>query len=144
VDIVPSQASTGCLSMAANSTISLAAMMHRCFSPDDRVSTTRLRTIPAVWSCRRLESVNLEGLDKRVHAKTTDTDTLELRLSPDLGWIAFKDHQQYYVIPYRESGKCIDGFGPDGRSTGRAAERPLAEIRSPGLLIPQCCKVSRT
>jgi Tol biopolymer transport system component len=51
-----------------------------------------------------LESVNLAGADKRVHAKTRDADTSEIRISPDLKWIAFRDHQQYWVTAYRETG----------------------------------------
>jgi len=54
-----------------------------------------------------LESVNLEGGDKRVHATTRDADTSELRLSPDLRWLAFRDHQQYYVARYQEMGTPI-------------------------------------
>jgi len=77
------------------------------FSPDDSRIYYTVTDYSGGLVLQRLESVNLEGLDKRVHAKTTDTDTLELRLSPDLGWIAFKDHQQYYVIPYRESGSAL-------------------------------------
>lgn len=51
-----------------------------------------------------LESVNLAGADKRVHAKTRDADTSEIRISPDLKWIAFRDHQQYWITVYRETG----------------------------------------
>ncbi|HEY0681059.1 MAG TPA: amidohydrolase family protein [Steroidobacter sp.] len=51
-----------------------------------------------------LESVNLDGFDKRIHAKTLDADTSEPRVSPDLKWIAFRHRQQYYVTRYRETG----------------------------------------
>ena len=51
-----------------------------------------------------LYSVNLEGLDRHEHAHTLDADTLELRLSPDARWLAFRERQQYYVIPYYETG----------------------------------------
>ena len=51
-----------------------------------------------------LLSVNLEGLDRREHVRTPDADTNELRVSPDLRWIAFRDRQQYYVTRYRETG----------------------------------------
>jgi Tol biopolymer transport system component len=54
-----------------------------------------------------LESVNLEGLDKRAHAGTLDADTSELRMSPDLRWIAFRDRQQYYVTRHRETGETV-------------------------------------
>jgi Tol biopolymer transport system component len=51
-----------------------------------------------------LESVNLDGFDQRVHAKTLDADTSEPRVSPDLKWIAFRHRQQYYVTRHRETG----------------------------------------
>jgi Tol biopolymer transport system component len=54
-----------------------------------------------------LVSTDLEGRDRRVHAKTRDADTSELRISPDLRWIAFRDRQQYYVARYRETGAPV-------------------------------------
>lgn len=69
-----------------------------------------------------LRSVNLEGLDKRDHAHTLDADTLELRISPDLRWIAFRERQQYYVVPYREGAAPLTisarkGTTPVGKLT---------------------------
>lgn len=54
-----------------------------------------------------LRSVTLDGLDKHEHARTQSADTSELRISPDLQWIAFKEMQQYYVLPYREMGNSL-------------------------------------
>ncbi len=51
-----------------------------------------------------LVSVTLVGLDKREHGHTLNADTLELRISPDLRWIAFRETQQYYVMPFSEIG----------------------------------------
>jgi Tol biopolymer transport system component len=51
-----------------------------------------------------LRSVTLDGLDRREHLRTPDVDTSELRISPDLQWIAFRDRRQYYVTPYNEIG----------------------------------------
>lgn len=51
-----------------------------------------------------LRSANLDGFDKRDHARTPDADTLDLKASPDLRWIAFRERQQYYVLPYLETG----------------------------------------
>ncbi|MBL8265770.1 amidohydrolase family protein, partial [Steroidobacter sp.] len=65
-----------------------------------------------------LESVNLQGFDQRVHAKTLDADTSEPRISPDLQWVAFRHRQQYYVTRYRETGVPVtltpehDGANP--------------------------------
>ncbi len=54
----------------------------------------------------KLESSNLDGFDVRQHA--FGTDVLELTLSPDLAWLAFSYHKQYYVIPYRETGVPLE------------------------------------
>jgi len=54
-----------------------------------------------------LRSVTLDGLDKRDHAYSLDADTSELRASPDLHWIAFRERQQYYVLPYVETGSPL-------------------------------------
>ncbi|HEY5759661.1 MAG TPA: amidohydrolase family protein [Steroidobacter sp.] len=51
-----------------------------------------------------LVSVTLDGLDKREHGHTPNADTLELRISPDLRWIAFRETQQYFVMPFSEIG----------------------------------------
>jgi Tol biopolymer transport system component len=51
-----------------------------------------------------LVSVTLDGLDKREHAHTLNADASELRVSPDLRWIAFRETQQYYVMPFHEIG----------------------------------------
>lgn len=74
------------------------------FSPDgSRIYCTVFERGPR-GPFHRLQSVTLEGHDRRVHAETADADTRELRVSPDLNWIAFKERQQYFVLPYRETG----------------------------------------
>ena len=74
------------------------------FSPDGR----RIYYLRADYSdgglVTRLESVNLDGFDRREHARAVGNDRPEVRVSPDLRWIAFKEYQQYYVTPYRETG----------------------------------------
>ena len=80
---------------------------------------------------RRLESVNLQGFDKRTHAKTVDADTSEIVLSPDTRWIAFRDRQQYYVTRYHESSlPIVLGTGRDSASP----VRKLSEIGGYGLV----------
>jgi Tol biopolymer transport system component len=74
------------------------------FSPDGRRIYFSLDDYVDHETVTTLQSVDLNGFDTRVHAKTRDADTSELRLSPDLRWIAFRDRQQYYVARYREAG----------------------------------------
>jgi Tol biopolymer transport system component len=77
------------------------------FSPDgSRIWFTR-ESYVADDLVTTLESVDLNGQDRRVHAQTRDADTSELRLSPDLRWLAFRDRQQYYVTPFRLTGSPI-------------------------------------
>src|SRR4029077_9714324 len=56
----------------------------------------------------RVQSVNLDGFDRRIHAAAHGADILELKVSPDLAHVAFRDRQQYYVVPYRESGAPLE------------------------------------
>lgn len=74
------------------------------FSPDGQriyyVETARVKG----EMIHSLVSVTLDGLDKREHAHTLNADTLELRVSPDLRWLAFRETQQYYVMPFNEIG----------------------------------------
>jgi Tol biopolymer transport system component len=74
------------------------------FSPDGRriyyIETDNSGDSPADV----LRSVTLDGLDKREHARAPDADTSGLLASPDLRWIAFRERQQFYVLPYRETG----------------------------------------
>jgi hypothetical protein len=77
------------------------------FSPDGRRIYYTVSESSGGTEVSRLESVTLEGFDKRVHARTEDADTQELRLSPDLRWVAFRDRQRYYVMSYRETGSPL-------------------------------------
>lgn len=84
------------------------------FSPDGlRLYYTEISAdsgnphFPDQQSATRLVSTDLQGLDRRTHALGTGTDVLEFKISPDMRWIAFKDRQQYYVLPYRETGSPL-------------------------------------
>ena len=52
-----------------------------------------------------LESVNLAVHDGRKHMAGPDVS--RLHLSPDMRWLVFKQHQQYYATPYRETGRPL-------------------------------------
>ncbi|WP_300379098.1 amidohydrolase family protein [Henriciella sp.] len=47
-----------------------------------------------------LESVALDGQDHKTHLRTQSSDTNELKLSPDLKWIAYRHYQHYYAAPF--------------------------------------------
>ncbi|WP_235399095.1 LpqB family beta-propeller domain-containing protein [Sphingomonas sp. SRS2] len=72
-----------------------------------------------------LESIDLNGRHKRTHVRTPDADTSELRISPDLQWIAFRDRQQYYVARYRDSGAPM-------MLTAATTETPVVRISEIG------------
>ena len=77
------------------------------FSPDGlRIYYTKV-DYSGDSTVHRLESVTLDGLDRRIHAQTPDADTLDLTISPDLKSIAFRELQQYFVMPYRETGATL-------------------------------------
>jgi Tol biopolymer transport system component len=77
------------------------------FSPDGRRIYYSVERYVDHETVTSLESVALDGQGRRVHAITRDADTSELRLSPDLRWLAFRDRQQYYVARYRETGTPV-------------------------------------
>lgn len=47
-----------------------------------------------------LESVAIDGTGHQVHLRTQDSDTSELKLSPDMNWIAYRHYQNYHVAPF--------------------------------------------
>ena len=47
-----------------------------------------------------LESIAFAGGDHRIHLRTQDSDTSELKLSPDLKWIAYRHYQTYHIAPF--------------------------------------------
>lgn len=68
-----------------------------------------------------LESVGFDDGSHVVHLRTQDSDTSELKLSPDLKWIAYRHYQNYYVAPFQSNegegildapkGKKVDAAG---------------------------------
>jgi imidazolonepropionase-like amidohydrolase len=68
---------------------------------------------------RVLESMALDGADKRVHF--TSTAATEMRVSPDDRWVAFRERYNVFVTPFSRSGKSID-LGP------KASAVPVARV----------------
>ncbi|MFO1400009.1 MAG: hypothetical protein U1F30_02155 [Steroidobacteraceae bacterium] len=56
-----------------------------------------------------------------MHAQARDADTLELKISPDLAWIAFRERQQYFLMPYRDTGRPL-AVAASGTRAGAAAQ----------------------
>ena len=55
----------------------------------------------------RLLSITTDGYDEHEHARATGADRSQLRLSPDGRWLAFMEKQQFYLLPYRETGDSL-------------------------------------
>lgn len=55
-----------------------------------------------------LSSVNPDGFEPRDHALATGADRYELSLSPDGNWLTFKEYQQYFLMPYVETGNVLE------------------------------------
>ncbi|MBL8266983.1 amidohydrolase family protein [Steroidobacter sp.] len=54
-----------------------------------------------------LNSIGVDGQDTREHAYAETADTGDFMLSPDGQWLAFKEFNQLYVMPYKESDKSF-------------------------------------
>ncbi|MBL8270823.1 hypothetical protein, partial [Steroidobacter sp.] len=95
------------------------------FSPDGKriyfVETARVKG----ELVHQLVSVTLDGLGHREHAHTLNADTLDLKVSPDLRWIAFRETQQYYVMPFQEIGVPL-------AVTARSSEVPVRTLTDLG------------
>jgi len=75
------------------------------FSPDGQRIVYVAEEYDQGVKSSKLVSVNLQGQDKRIHAVALGSDRHNLRASPDLRWIAFKENQQYYVMPLTAIGQ---------------------------------------
>ncbi len=81
---------------------------HPQFSPDGRRIYYVAKNSDAYFGLNSgniLESVTIDGLDRRRHVVSGELG--ELRISPDLKWLAYKKDLQYYLIPYRETGATL-------------------------------------
>ncbi|WBX86299.1 amidohydrolase family protein [Sphingosinicella microcystinivorans] len=74
------------------------------FSPDD--SRIYFMGVPDYGARRAviLRSVAVTGGDARDHAYAETADTGDFTLSPDLGWIAFKEEQELHLMPFPAAG----------------------------------------
>lgn len=66
----------------------------------------------------KVESVRLDGGDRRLHARATGADRNELKVSPDLGWIAFRQEQRYYLKPFAADAGPVEVTAEGARSLG--------------------------
>ncbi len=95
------------------------------FSPDgERIYFAAKQTVSiGLVSGNSLESLRLDGTDRRRHVVSDETG--EFRISPDLKWLAYKKDQQYYLMPYRETGTPY-------KLTKAAAEVPITQLSEYG------------
>jgi Tol biopolymer transport system component len=77
------------------------------FSPDGARVWFSTETYAGHDLVSKLESLALDGSDRREHAITANGDTSELRVSPDLNWVAYKHRQQYYLTPLPGAGEPL-------------------------------------
>lgn len=88
-----------------NLTFLIAASGLAQFTPDDK----RIYFFGAPdYKGRRvvnLRSISVDGGEARDHAYAETADTGDFKLSPDGKWLAFKEYNQLYVMPYREADK---------------------------------------
>ena len=72
------------------------------FTPDGARITYVGAHATDTGSVQALRSVKRDGSDIRDLAVAASPDTHELKISPDHRWLAFKEAQQYYVMPFEE------------------------------------------
>lgn len=94
-----------------------ASGQHPQFSPDGR----RIYYVTATGNA--IESVALDGGDKRGHA--VSQEATELRLSPDLNWLSYKLELQLYVAPFKQTGAPV-------RVTKFGGEAPVVKLTHSG------------
>ncbi len=90
------------------------------FSPDDKRIYFIASRLPAANRFVVLRSIAIDGGDARDHAYAETADTGDFALSPDFKWLAFKEFNQLFVMPYSEA--------PDARritAVGNGAARQL-------------------
>ncbi len=96
------------------------------FAPDGQrvyYVTKLMGFFPGLSTGNALESVDLDGLDKRQHV--VSEETTDIRISPDARWLAYKKEHQYYVVPYRETGTPLE-------LTKVSAEMPVTQLTETG------------
>lgn len=69
-----------------------------------------------------LRSIGVEGGEVHDHAHAETADTGDFTLSPDFKWLAFKEFNQLYVMPYREGDASVAIT-----AVGNAAARKLTD-----------------
>lgn len=92
------------------------------FTPDGARITYVGSHSTETGSVQALRSLKRDGSDARDLAVAASPDTHELRISPDQRWLAFKEAQQYYVMPFREGEAA-----PVVTAHGNAEARRLTE-----------------
>ncbi|HEX7115675.1 MAG TPA: LpqB family beta-propeller domain-containing protein [Steroidobacter sp.] len=92
------------------------------FSPDDR----RIYFFgePDYYGGKAvvLQSVAVEGGEIKEHARARTADTGDFTLSPDFKWIAFKEFNQLYVMPYQEADDSVTITAVDNPSARQLTE----------------------
>jgi Tol biopolymer transport system component/imidazolonepropionase-like amidohydrolase len=98
------------LDSGINKRVAKSGMQPHFAGDSDRVYYTDF-TPGSSSTKRQLMSVNLDGLEERVHL-TGNRDAIEFRLSHDKKWIAFTHQYNAYIAAYADSGKPVD-IGPN-------------------------------
>jgi Tol biopolymer transport system component len=70
-----------------------------------------------------LRSIGVDGGEARDHAYAETADTGDFKLSPDGQWLAFKEFNQLYVMPYREAEQAFVVT-----AVGNSSARRLTEV----------------
>jgi len=96
------------------------------FSPDaDRIFYTTEDWTTGI-KITTLLSIDLVSHEKRRHAVLNGADRTNLKVSPDLKWVSFKEEQQYFV------SALMDDAGPMELSSSRMPVTPVVSLTELG------------
>ncbi len=96
--------------------------LEAAFSPDGERIWFSTESYEGHDLVSQVESMRLDGSDRQVRARASHADLNELKISPDLAWIAFRHEQQYYLKPFAAGADpveiTLDGARPLGHLGG--------------------------
>lgn len=82
-----------------------------------------------------LASIAIDGTDRRDHVLTDGSDTNELKISPDMQWLAFRQYQQYYVMPFDPAAETSEIATENARQISTIGGYELAWSRDSDALV---------
>ncbi|MEM8985327.1 MAG: amidohydrolase family protein [Pseudomonadota bacterium] len=91
------------------------------FSPDGERVYFRTEA-NAAGKLDTLRSIRIDGKDEREHAFTQSYDVLDISISPDLKWLAFKEYNFLHLVPFDDMADAVKVTSDDNGAVRRVSE----------------------